>query len=83
MQSREGKHVNTELLMELLVGSLEEEGYEVKRYSDSANVNTTDYDGLAIKGSDGNYYNLIVEECYDHRHPTGEMIPANDTFMRI
>lgn len=31
-------HVNTELLIELLQGSLEEEGYETKRYSDSKKI---------------------------------------------
>lgn len=58
-------HVNTELLIELLQGSLEEEGYETKRYSDSKKYYTSAYDCIMVKGNDGNFYEITISKCDD------------------
>ena len=53
------------MIIELLQGCLEEEGYEIKRYSDSEKYETIAYDCIAVKGSDGNYYEITISECND------------------
>lgn len=77
-------HVNTELLIDIIQGCLEEEGHETKRYSDSKKYETSEYDCIAIKGNDGNYYELTVSECKDRRNPyTGEIKKARDHYNDI
>lgn len=67
---REGKHTNTELIIELIRNELEAEGHETKRFSDSERCRTTAhdcYDCIVVKGNDGNCYELIVRECTESR----------------
>lgn len=68
MQSRIKKHTNTELFIELIQDALEEEGCQTKRYSDGKYTVTGAYDCIMCKGVDGNYYELIVQECYPERY---------------
>lgn len=64
MQSRIKKHIHTESFIELIQGALEEEGCQTKRYSDGDRYTVTNaYDCIMVKGADGNFYELIVNEC--------------------
>ena len=75
---------NTELLIDLIIGALEEEGYEVLRYKDSKMHNTTGYDCLSVKRADGVYFTIDVEKCMDDRNPrTGEIKLAGDTYKSL
>lgn len=72
MQSRIKKHIHTELFIELIRGALEEEGCQTKRYSDDDRYTVTNaYDCIMVKGADGNFYELTVNECS----------PKSDFFM--
>lgn len=53
---------NTELMIDLIQGALEEEGCETKRFSDSDKHKTTDYDAIEVKGYDGNYYTINISK---------------------
>lgn len=84
MQSLEKKHINTELVIDLVQGALEEDGYKTKRYSDSRKYETSAYDCIVIKGEDGNYYELTVSELKDMRNPrTNKIDRAEDKFNSI
>lgn len=84
MQSLEKKHVNTELVIDLIQGELEADGYRTKRYSDSRNHETSAYDCIVVKGADGNYYELIVSELTDVRDPhTNKIYRAEDKYNSI
>ena len=85
MQSRIEKHENTELLIDLIQGALEEEGYETKRYSDGDRHHTTAYDAIMVKSFDGNYYTLDIAECVPVVHPYTNEVRRNpeDEFNRI
>lgn len=84
MQSLEKKHINTELVIDLVQGALEEDGYKTKRYSDSRKYETSSYDCIIVKGADGNYYELTVSELTDVRNPyTNELYRAEDKFNSI
>lgn len=57
---------NTELLIDLIQGALEEEGHKTKRFSDSDKHRTTSYDAIEVKGYDGNYYTIIIDKRSDY-----------------
>lgn len=77
-------HTNTELIIDLIQACLEEEGHETKRFSDSDKIFTSAYDCIAVKGNDGNYYEVTISECKDRRNPyTGKIIKASSTFEEI
>ena len=68
MQSRINKHTCTELLIELIQSALKEEGCQTKRYSDGDKYFVSGaYDAIMVKGADGNYYELVVNECYPQK----------------
>ena len=72
---------NTELLIDLLIGALEEEGYEVLRYKDSKIHHTTGYDCLSVKRADCVYFTICINKNMDDRNPhTGKIKLAGDTF---
>lgn len=84
MQSKIKKHICTELLIDLIQGTLEEEGHLTKRYSDGNTYITTAYDCIMVKGTDGNYYTLIVDECIPRKDPrSGKMCNPDETFERM
>lgn len=73
----------TELLIDLLVGCLEEEGYEVLKYSDSQKHKTTAYECLEIR-RDSNYFNLMIDKRETFRNPrNGNMVFAGETFKSL
>lgn len=77
-------HINTELIIDVIQGCLEEEGHETKRYSDSKKYDTSAYDCIAVKGNDGNYYEITISECIDIRNPhTGKVERANERYENI
>lgn len=51
-----------ELLIDLLVGTLQEEGYEVTRFSDTQTRYTSAYDALEILSLDGGQFVVDVGE---------------------
>lgn len=53
---------DVELLIDLLIGALQEEGYEVFRFKDSKKHYTTAYDVLEIKRNDGVYFNITIDK---------------------
>ncbi len=83
MKKMDKMHVNTELLIDLVQGALEEEGYETKRYSDGNTMETTEYDRIIAKGIDGNYYELGVCELKERRCPyTGKIYKPEEAFEK-
>lgn len=75
---------NTELLIELIQGALEEEGYQAKRHSNSDNHLTTSYDCIEVKGYDGNYYCISIDKREDRQNPnTGQIERKNEAFDSI
>ena len=51
-----------EQLIDLLVGATQEEGYEVKRYSEIKGMGVTSYDGLKIKRYDGKVFSILIDD---------------------
>ncbi len=77
-------HINTELIIDLIQGALEEEGHETRRYANSNEYFTTGYDCIVIKGKDGNYYELQISELKDTINPyTGKVTEAREKFERL
>ncbi len=84
MQSKIKKHICTELLIDLIQGALEEEGHLTKRYSDGNTHFTTAYDCIMVKGADGNYYTLTVDECITQKDPrSGKICRPEDKFEHL
>jgi len=73
-KARKERHLNTELLIELIQGALEEEGYETKRYSDGTHYATTNYDYIMIKGANEDYWGLDVAELTKYQIPFSDEI---------
>jgi len=59
---------DSELLIDLLIGSLEEEGYEVLRFSNSKKYSTTAYDVLEVKRFDDVCFRISVDKIETFRH---------------
>lgn len=79
-----GYDKDTELLVDLLEGSLQEEGYEVLRYSDSEKHYTTADDALAVKRHDGIYFTVTIDRIETKRNPyTNELYKDSDTFESL
>ena len=77
------KDTSTELLIELLQGALEEEGYKTKRFSDSKMHLTSAYDAIEIKGYNG-YFTILVEQRKEYIHPKNNSIcRADEVFNSI
>ncbi|WP_313413157.1 hypothetical protein [Sedimentibacter sp.] len=51
-----------ELLIDLLVGALQEEGYEVTRFSETRTLYTSAYDALEVLAPDGSYFMVDIDE---------------------
>ena len=61
---------DSELLIDLLIGSLQEEGYEVLRFMDGKRYSMTNtYDALEIKRADGVYFNICIDKRTTFEHP--------------
>jgi len=60
---------DSELLINLLVGCLEEEDYEVLRFNESKKYSTTAYDELEVKRFDGVYFNISIGKRETFRNP--------------
>ncbi len=74
----------TELLVDLIEGALQEEGYEVLRYSDSKKHFTTADDALAVKRHDGIYFKLTIDRIETKRDPfTNKIYKNSDTFESL
>lgn len=56
------RHDETELLIDLIEGALNEEGYYADRYSERADKRTTAYDAIHVEDGAGRKYAVIIEE---------------------
>lgn len=75
---------NTELLIELIQGALEEDGYKTKRFSDSDKHHTTSYDAIEVKGYDGNYYTITIDKRSDcEEFMDGQKHYADEVYQSI
>ena len=75
---------DTELLIDLLIGALEEEGYEVVKYSDSKKHFTTSYDTIVIKRFDEEYFRISIDKEETYVNPrTNKIHLKNETFDDI
>lgn len=75
---------STELLIDLLEGALQEDGYEVVRYSNSKKHGCTSYDTLALK-RDNEYFKIAIDKDVDYKsiNPYKCDYKAGDTFESI
>ncbi len=53
---------NIELLIEMIVGALQEEGYETTRFSDTRTLYTSAYDALEVLTPDGSYFMVDIDK---------------------
>lgn len=60
---------DSELLIDLLIGCLKEEGYEVLRFQDSKRYSTSAYDSLEVKRHDGVYFNINIDKHKTFENP--------------
>lgn len=75
---------DTELLIDLLTGALQEEGYEIFRYYDSKKHYTTAYDTLEIKRHDNVYFNITIDKRETHKNPyTNEIYKDSEIFESL
>jgi hypothetical protein len=75
---------DTKLIVDLIEGALQEEGYEVLRYSDSKKHYTTADDALAVKRYDGIYFTVTINRIETNRNPyTNEIHKDSDTFESL
>lgn len=75
---------DTELLIDLIEGALQEEGYEVLKYSDSKKHHTTADDALVVKRYDGIYFEVTIDRIVTKRNPyTNELFKDSDTFESL
>ena len=69
------RHPETEDMINVLLAALQNNNYDTKRYSDSKKFETSEYDCIVVKSSDGQYYEIGIKQLHSVRHPyTGQIL---------
>ena len=67
IKSGEYKNERAEILIDLLEGALQEEGYKTIRMSETSNYSTTSYDALIVKDwkFGGGIFTISIDNCHN------------------